>query len=126
MSSESFNIFSIFMYLFIYIITVIAIFSLLLDLRVYSYPQNNQIRYIKEILNYGNANPLLTISLTLILFSMAGIPPLSGFFAKVFVILVGIQNGVYSLIIFAIIMSSVACFYYIRIIQSMYFLKLKK
>ena len=125
-SSESFSIFSIFTYLFVYIIMIIATFSLILDLRIYNYSQNNQVRYIKEILNYGNTNPLLTISLTLILFSMVGIPPLSGFFAKVFIILIGIQNGVYSLIIFSIVMSSVACFYYIRIIQSMYFLKLKK
>ena len=57
---------------------------------------------------------------------MAGIPPLSGFFAKVFIILVGIQSGIYSLIFFSIIMSSIACFYYIRIIQEMYFLKIKK
>nr|YP_009502234.1 NADH dehydrogenase subunit 2 [Porolithon onkodes]ASB29836.1 NADH dehydrogenase subunit 2 [Porolithon onkodes] len=125
-SNDSFNIFSIFMYLFIYVITVVAIFSLILDLRIHNYHQDNQIRFIREILNLGSTNPLLTLSLTLILFSMAGIPPLSGFFAKVFIILAGVQNGVYSLIIFSIIMSSVACFYYIRIIQSIYFLKIDK
>ena len=125
-SNEIFNIFSIFTYLFIYIITIVAIFSLVLDLRIYNYPQDNQIRFISEILNSGNTNPLLAISITLILFSMAGIPPLSGFFAKVFIILVGIQNGIYSLIIFSVTMSSIACFYYIRIIQSMYFFKIKK
>lgn len=125
-SNESFNIFSIFMYLFIYAITIVAIFSLILDLRVYKNFGDNQIRFLEDLLNSGNTNPLLTISLTIILFSMAGIPPLSGFFAKVFIILVGIQNGVYSLIIVAIVMSSVACFYYIRVIQSMYFKKIRK
>ena len=125
-SSENFSIFSIFMYLFIYIITIVAIFSLIIDLRLHKYLQNNQIRYIKDILSCGNINPLLTLSLTLILFSMAGIPPLSGFFAKIFIFLVGIQSGIYSLIFFSIFMSSIACFYYIRIIQEMYFLKIKK
>ena len=125
-SSENFNIFSIFTYLFIYIITVIAVFSLIIDLRLKKSLQSNQIRYIKDILSCSQINPLLTFSLTLILFSMAGIPPLSGFFAKVFIILVGIQNGIYSLIFFSIIMSSIACFYYIRIIQEMYFMKIEK
>ena len=125
-SNESFGIFSIFTYLLIYIITVIAIFSFIIDLRLYQHLGTSQIRYIKDILNCGTVNPLLTFSLTLILFSMAGIPPLSGFFAKVFIILVGIQSGIYNLIFFSIVMSSIACFYYIRIIQEMYFLKIKK
>ena len=125
-SNENFGIFSIFMYLFIYVITIVATFSLIIDSRIHNYLQSNQLRYIKDILSCGNINPLLTISLTIILFSMAGIPPLSGFFAKVFVILVGIQSEVYSLIFFSVVMSSIACFYYIRIIQEMYFIKMKK
>lgn len=125
LSGESFGIFSIFMYFIIYVITMFATFSFLIDLRICEYPQQNQVRFIKEIVNFGSINPLLSISLTIILFSMAGIPPLAGFFAKVFVILVGIQSSVYSLIIFSIIMSSIACFYYIRIIQAMYFLKVE-
>lgn len=126
LSGEVFSIFSIFMYLYIYIITMFAIFSLLIDFKICEYPQLIQIRYIKEITNLGKVNPILGLSLALILFSMAGIPPLSGFFAKVFIILVGIQSGSYSIVIFAILMSSIACFYYIRIIQSMYFIKSSK
>lgn len=126
LSGESFGIFSIFMYLFIYILTMIISFSFLLDLKVYEHPTFNQVRYIKEITNLGKINPFLAFLVTLILFSMAGIPPLSGFFAKVFVLIAGIQNGAYSLIIFSIIMSSIACFYYIRIIQLMYFAPLIK
>lgn len=126
LSGENFSIFSIFMYIMIYVVTIFSIFAFLIDLRICEYPQQNQVRYIQEITNFSSINPLLTISLTLILFSMAGIPPLAGFFAKVFVVLIGIQSSTYSLVIFSIIMSSVACFYYIRIIQSLYFLKIKK
>ena len=66
-------------------------------------------------------NPLLAFSLTLILFSMAGIPPLIGFFAKLFVLLASLQNEFYGLSIIAVLLSCVACFYYIRFIKLMYF-----
>ena len=66
------------------------------------------------------------MSITLLVFSMAGIPPLSGFFAKVFVFLAGIQSNIYSLVLFAIFASSVSCFYYIRIIQFIYFTNIVK
>ena len=126
LSGELFSSFSILMYLFIYIWTMFAIFSLIIDLRVCEFPSSNQIRYMREITSLGKINPFLSFSLILILFSMAGIPPLSGFFSKVFVILVGIQSGAYNLVIFSVIMSSIACFYYIRIIQSMYFVQVVK
>ncbi len=126
LSGEIFGIFSICMYIFIYIITMFATFSFLIDLRTIEYPLSTQVRYIKEITTLGKINPFLATSLTLILFSMAGIPPLSGFFAKVFVLFIGIQSGAYNLVIFSVIMSSIACFYYIRIIQSMYFIKIDK
>lgn len=125
-SGENFGIFGIIMYLFIYTVTTISIFSFLTNFRIYNYPQSNQIRYLKEIINLGITNPMLSISISIILFSMAGIPPLAGFFAKVFVLFIGIQSETYSLIFFAVIMSSVACFYYIRVIQSIYFLKLSR
>lgn len=126
LTGENFGIISIVIYLVVYVITTISIFSFLTGFRVYEYPNHNQIRYIKDIQNLAYSNPLLSISLTLILFSMAGIPPLAGFFAKIFIIFIGIQNSSYSLILFSVIMSSIACFYYIRIIQSMYFLKTRK
>ncbi len=126
LSGEIFGSFSVLMYLFIYIWTMFAIFSFVIDLRIYEFPSSNQVRYMKEIINLGKINSFLSISLIIILFSMAGIPPLSGFFSKVFVIFVGIQSGSYNLVIFSIIMSSIACFYYIRIIQSMYFVQIDK
>lgn len=114
------------MYLLIYVVTTVAIFSFLTDFRIYKYPQRNQTRYLRDIVSLGGTNPILSISILIILFSMAGIPPLSGFFAKVFVLFIGIQSETYSLMLFAVVMSSIACFYYIRVIQSMYFLKLLK
>lgn len=126
LSGENFSIFSIIFYLIIYIITTFSIFSFLIDFRIYNYFNSYQVRYLNSITNLAKINPALAISLSIILFSMAGIPPLSGFFAKVFILLNGVQSGIYSLVLFSILMSSVSCFYYIRIIQSMYFLKTQK
>lgn len=106
-------------------VTSYAIFSCLLSLRLYSYPNHSQLRYLSEVTNLSNVNPVAALSLTIILFSMAGIPPLSGFFAKVFVLLIGIQSKSYFLTFFAVIASSIACFYYLRIIQLMYFTNIK-
>nr|WDA66136.1 NADH dehydrogenase subunit 2 [Phymatolithon calcareum] len=125
-SGELSGIISILLYLFIYVITTLGIFTFIMSLRFYEYPQQFQVRYLDEVANLSKINPLLSISLILILFSMAGIPPLSGFFAKVFILLTGIQSGSYGLVLFSIIMSSIACFYYIRIIKNVYFTKSKK
>lgn len=123
---ENFSIISIFIYLIVYLVTTLAIFSFLVDFRTYTYPQHTQTRYILDVKNLALINPLLAGSLTVILFSMTGIPPLAGFFAKIFIIFVGLQSGSYSLIFFSVIISSIACFYYIHIINLMYFLKVKK
>lgn len=125
-SGEVFGIISIFMYVFIYIITSFGIFSLLVGFKIYKYPEIQQMRYLKNILSMSKLNPIISASITLLFFSMAGIPPLSGFFAKIFIFIVGIKNNAYGLIFFAIIISSIACFYYIRLIQLLNFFKKKK
>jgi NADH-quinone oxidoreductase subunit N len=64
--------------------------------------------------------PLATL-LTLFMFSMAGIPPLAGFFGKLYVFLAAVQSGLWLLAIIGVLTSVVACFYYIRIIKVMFF-----
>jgi NADH-quinone oxidoreductase subunit N len=59
--------------------------------------------------------------LTLFMFSMAGIPPLAGFFGKLYVFLAAVQSGLWLLAIVGVLTSVVACFYYIRIIKVMFF-----
>jgi NADH-quinone oxidoreductase subunit N len=64
--------------------------------------------------------PLATL-LTIFMFSMAGIPPLAGFFGKLYVFLAAVQAGLWPLAIIGVLTSVVACFYYIRIIKVMFF-----
>lgn len=75
------------------------------------------IKFISELKGQFFANPLLSISLTVCLFSMAGIPPLMGFFAKQFVLYSAIQSGYYFMSIVAIIVSVISASYYLKIIR---------
>jgi len=80
----------------------------------------NDINYISELKGQFFLNPILSISLTICLFSMAGIPPLIGFFSKQFVLYSAIQNGYYFMSIIAIIVSIISASYYLKIIKIIY------
>jgi NADH:ubiquinone oxidoreductase subunit 2 (subunit N) len=75
------------------------------------------IRYISEFKGQFFSNPLLSLSLSLCLFSMAGIPPLIGFFSKQFVLYSAIQSGYNFIALVAIIVSVISASYYLKIIK---------
>ena len=75
------------------------------------------IKFISELKGQFFSNPLLSISLTVCLFSMAGIPPLMGFFAKQFVLYSAVQSGYYFMAIVGIIVSVISASYYLKIIR---------
>ena len=75
------------------------------------------IKFISELKGQFFSNPLLSISLTICLFSMAGIPPLLGFFSKQFVLYSAIQSGYYFMSIVCIIVSVISASYYLKIIK---------
>ncbi|KXN93385.1 NADH-ubiquinone oxidoreductase chain 2 [Leucoagaricus sp. SymC.cos] len=78
------------------------------------------IRYIKELKGKFFSNPILSLSLAICLFSMAGIPPLIGFFSKQFVLYSAIQNGYYFISIIAILVSVISASYYIKVVKVIY------
>lgn len=108
-------------YVIIYIVTMLGIFSFLLTLRFYNYSYHYQTRYLQDLFSLAKFNSTLSISFTLLLFSMAGIPPLGGFFAKAFVLLSALQVNAIGISIFVVLMSCIGCFYYIKLIKGMYF-----
>nr|AYM32762.1 NADH dehydrogenase subunit 2 [Termitomyces sp.] len=77
----------------------------------------NNIRYISELKGQFFLNPLLSLSLSICLFSMAGLPPLIGFFSKQFVLSSAIQSGYYFIAFVAILVSVVSASYYLKIIK---------
>lgn len=80
----------------------------------------NDINFISELKGQFFLNPVLSVTLTICLFSMAGIPPLIGFFSKQFVLYSAIKNGYYFMSIIAIIVSIISASYYLKIIRILF------
>jgi len=81
---------------------------------------------INELSGLSKNHPVLSLSFLIILFSLAGIPPLAGFFAKFYVFMSVIEVKMYSLAIIGLVTTVVSAFYYLRIIKIIYFDKPKK
>ncbi len=79
--------------------------------------KENDINLISELKGQFFSNPLLSLSLTVSLFSMAGMPPLIGFFSKQFVLYSALQSGYYFMAIVAILVSVISASYYLKIIR---------
>ena len=82
---------------------------------------NNQKYNINSLAGIAKSNPILAASLTILIFSFAGIPPMSGFFSKFYILFSMVKSGHYILALIAIISSVISCFYYLRIVKIMYF-----
>ena len=81
---------------------------------------------INELSGLSKNHPLLSLSFLIILFSLAGIPPLAGFFAKFYVFMSVIEVKMYALAVIGLVTTVVSAFYYLRIIKVIYFDKPKK
>ncbi len=113
---------SFFFYSISYVITLICFFSAYLSLRKHkTFNSDSLIEYLSEFGFLYKANPLLAISLAISLFSMAGVPPLLGFFGKYYVFTALIQNSMHFVFIVSVFLSTVSAFYYLRCIKLMYF-----
>lgn len=110
---------SSFFYLLGYIITMLCFFGCLMGLR--RTEKNHLVESIQDLNFLYKINPLLAITLALSLFSMAGVPPLLGFFSKLYIFINLIENSLYTLFIIGVITSAISSFYYLRCIQIMYF-----
>ena len=110
-------------YLIIYIIMTIGFFSFILGMQ--KYKNNNLNTYLMDLLNIGKTNTLIVIAIILILFSMIGLPPLAGFFGKMYLFFTIMNSELYLMGIIGVLSSVIAAFYYIRIIKLMCFEKSK-
>lgn len=76
---------------------------------------------IDDFRGLGRKRPGLALAMMLFMFSMAGIPPLAGFFTKFYLFNVAVQNGLVGLVVVAVLTSAVSAFYYLWVIRQMYF-----
>ena len=81
---------------------------------------------ISDLSGISKKHPLIAFSFLVILFSLAGIPPLGGFFAKFYVFMSVIENEMYTLAIIGLLTTVVSAFYYLRIIKTIYFDEFKE
>jgi NADH-quinone oxidoreductase subunit N len=107
----------ILVYISIYVAMTLASFAVILAMK-----RNGQaVESIADFAGLSRTNPLLAFFFAMLLFSLAGIPPLAGFFAKWYVFVAAIKSGLFTLAVVGVLTSVVGAFYYLSIIKVMYF-----
>ena len=109
-------------YLTIYLVMNLGAFACIFMMKRESIFYEN----IKDLSGLSKNHPALALSFLIILFSLAGIPPLAGFFAKFYVFMAVIEANMYALAIIGLVTTVVSAFYYLRIIKIIYFDKPNK
>ena len=109
-------------YISIYVVMNLALFSCLLMLK----RKDQYFENIDDLSGLSKNHPVLSLSLLITLFSLAGIPPLAGFFAKFYIFKAVIEQSMYFLAIVGLLSTVIAAFYYLRIIKIIYFDKEKE
>ena len=104
-------------YMAIYLVMTVGTFACILAMRV----QGEMVESITDLAGLGRTRPLMALALGIFMFSLAGIPPLAGFFGKLYVFLAAIESGLYTLAVIGVLTSVVGAFYYVRIVKLMYF-----
>jgi NADH-quinone oxidoreductase subunit N len=104
-------------YLAIYLPMTLGTFACILAMR----RDGHLVEDIDSLAGLSRNSPMMAFLLAMLLFSLAGIPPLAGFFAKFYVFLAAINAGLYALAVIGVILSVVAAYYYLRIVKIMYF-----
>jgi NADH-quinone oxidoreductase subunit N len=108
-----------FLFLFFYIVIGLLFFAILLHIN--DFTSGKEILFINQLSQFGKEHRELAVILALCLFSMAGVPPLVGFFGKFFLFLAAFKSGNFGIVIFASAMNVVSAFYYLRLVKGMFF-----
>jgi NADH-quinone oxidoreductase subunit N len=101
----------------IYLVMTLGTFGCILAMR----QRGRMVEGIADLSGLHKTNPMMAVALGVFMFSMAGIPPLAGFFGKFYVFMAAINAGLYALAVIGVVSSVVAAFYYVRIVKVMYF-----
>ncbi|HEV2504687.1 MAG TPA: NADH-quinone oxidoreductase subunit NuoN [Mesorhizobium sp.] len=104
-------------YMLIYLVMTLGTFAFILAMR----RNNENVEKISDLAGLSSTNPVMATILTILMFSLAGIPPLAGFWGKWYVFLAAINANLYALAIIGVLASVVGAFYYLRIIKLMWF-----
>ena len=104
-------------YVAIYVTMTLGVFAVILSMR----RPTGMVESIDQLAGLSRTHPTMAFFLAMLLFSMAGVPPLAGFFAKFYVFLAAIKAGLYVLAVIGVVTSVVGAYYYLAIVKLMYF-----
>jgi NADH-quinone oxidoreductase subunit N len=104
-------------YMAIYLFMNVGTFAVILCMR----QKNRMVEDIADLAGMSRTHPVMAVALAVFMFSMAGIPPLAGFFGKLYVFLAAIESGLYVLAVIGLVTSVVSAYYYLRIVKIMFF-----
>ncbi|MGJ0504735.1 MAG: NADH-quinone oxidoreductase subunit NuoN [Methylocystis sp.] len=104
-------------YLAIYLIMTLGTFAAILAMRV----QGRYVENVADLAGLSRTNGWMAFFLAMLMFSLAGVPPLAGFFAKYYVLLAAVDAGLFGLAVTGVLASAVAAYYYLRVVKVMYF-----
>jgi len=108
---------AVLLYLTVYLFMNIGTFACILAMR----RQDRMVEDIDQLAGLSRTNPIMAICITVFMFSMAGIPPLAGFFGKYFIFKAAIEANLYTLTVLGLLASVVSAYYYLRIVKLIYF-----
>jgi len=108
---------AVIIYATIYMLTSIGTFAIVMMMK----QKDRMVENIRDLSGLASRQPMIALSMAIMMFSMAGIPPLAGFFSKLFIFQAAIDAGLYGLVIMGVLTSVISAFYYLRIIKIMYF-----
>ena len=108
---------AVLLYLTVYLFMNVGTFACILAMR----RQDRMVEEIDQLAGLSRTNPKMALALAIFMFSMAGIPPLAGFFGKYYVFLAAIEAELYTLVVVGLLSSVVSAYYYLRIVKLMYF-----
>ena len=104
-------------YMAIYVAMTLGTFACIISMRRNHKPFED----IADLSGLARTNPAQAFVLAMLLFSLAGVPPMAGFFAKFYVFLAAVQAGMFTLAVLGVLASVVGCYYYLLIVKIMYF-----
>ncbi len=108
---------AVLVYLAIYLVMSVGTFAVILSMR----HRGRMVEDIASLAGLSKTHPLMALVMAVFMFSMAGIPPLAGFFGKMYVFLAAVEAKLYVLAVIGVLASVVSAYYYLRIIKIMYF-----
>ena len=104
-------------YMAIYVAMTLGTFACIISMR----RQGKPVEDISDLAGLARTKPVMAFFFAVLMFSMAGVPPLAGFFAKFYVFLAAIQAGLFTLAVLGVVSSVVGAYYYLMIVKTMYF-----